>query len=463
VGVISLPAGVFQPYSGVKTSILIMDKALNQKSDSIFFAKVENDGFSLGSQRKPISQNDLPNILDSFRENQTTDLTWKIPRAEVLADKNISLSGKQMHEAATMSSFDMVTLGEMARLQNGFSFKSSNYVGEGNRIIRITNVQKGLIIDDDPKFHPNLEPKDHQKFSLFDRDILVSLTGNVGRVGRLTKNLEPAYLNQRVSKIEVTNPNHLNSDYLYWILNSNIFERDCIENSTGVAQKNLSTKWIEEFSIPLPPLEVQQEIVDELEGYQKIIDGCKQVIENHKPIIDIDPSWEMVELGEITNISTGKLNANAASENGAYPFFTCSKEISKINEYTYDQECILLSGNNAAGNYDVKYYKGKFDAYQRVYIISLNEESKAKVDYQILYYSINQQLNILKNLSVGSLTRYLTLPIVQSIKIPIPQISIQKEIIQKIEEEKKVIEGNKKLIEIYTQKIQDRINKVWGE
>ena len=167
-------------------------------------------------------------------------------------------------------------------------YLSSNYVGEGNRIIRITNVQKGLIIDDDPKFHPNLEPKDHQKFSLFDRDILISLTGNVGRVGRLTKNLEPAYLNQRVSKIEVTNPNHLNSDYLYWILTQISLRGIALRTQQG-RTKNLSTKWIEEYSIPLPPIEVQQQIVDELEGYQKIIDGCRQVVENYKPTIDMDP------------------------------------------------------------------------------------------------------------------------------------------------------------------------------
>ena len=143
------------------------------------------------------------------------------------------------------------------------------------------------------------------------------------------------------------------------------------------------------------------------------------------------------------------------------PFFTCSKEISKINEYAYDQECILLSGNNAAGNYDVKYYKGKFNAYQRVYIISLNNDFKTKVDYQMLYFSINQQLNLLKSLSVGSVTKYLTLPVVKSIKVPLPKIETQKEIVEKLKQEREVIEGNKELIKIYEKKINDKIKELF--
>ena len=220
-------------------------------------------------------------------------------------------------------------------------------------------------------------------------------------------------------------------------------------------------KLLKEVMIPLPPLEIQEQIVKEIEGYQQIIDGCRQVVENYKPVIDIDPNWEITELGQMAILSTGRLNANAAKQNGLYPFFTCSKEISKINEYAYDQECILLSGNNAAGNYDVKYYKGKFNAYQRVYIISLNNDFKTKVDYQMLYFSINQQLNLLKSLSVGSVTKYLTLPVVKSIKVPLPKIETQKEIVEKLKQEREVIEGNKELIKIYEKKINDKIKELF--
>ena len=483
IGVISLPAGVFQPYSGVKTSILILDKELNQKSDSIFFGKVENDGFSLGSQRKPISQNDLPNILGSFRENQTTDLTCKILRSEVLADKNISLMGKQKHEAATLSSFDMAKLGDVTKLENGFAFKSSKYVNEGNRIIRITNVQKGLIIDDDPKFHPKLEPKEHQKFSLFDGDILISLTGNVGRVGRLTKNLEPAYLNQRVSKIEVTNPKHLNSDYLYWVLNSNIFEEACIENSTGVAQKNLSTKWIQEYSIPLPPIEVQQQIVDELEGYQKIIDGCRQVVENYKPIIDIDSSWEMVELGELCSLITKGTTPKTAGfefqEDGIN--FIKVESISSNGEFVRDKlgfvspECHSAFKRSQLEENDILFsIAGTLgrtallskemlpaNTNQALGIIRLKDKKTSRFVLYCLRSEAILQHTLQKKVGVAQFN--LSLKNLNDIRIPLPPKDVQDEMVDSIERTENLISSNMQLIKIYTQKIQDRTSKVWGE
>ena len=79
--------------------------------------------------------------------------------------------------------------------------------------------------------------------------------------------------------------------------------------------------------------------------------------------------WKEYKLGEIASFQTGKLNSNEAVENGLYPFFTCSPITLRINTYAYDQKAILLAGNNAEGNFSIKYYEGKFNAYQRTYII----------------------------------------------------------------------------------------------
>ena len=440
IGVISLPAGVFNPYSGVKTSVLILDKKKSKERDSIFFEEVKNDGFDLGAQRNKIDENDLPELCLKIKEYD--DSIFKVSKIKLLQSGDHSFSSNKYREVDLISSsFDLVNIKDHAEFERGTS-KSKKDLIEG----KIPVVAGGM----QPAFYCNESNRDKNI-------ITVSSSGaNAGFVNFYTQKI----LATDCFTIK-SNPNSLSQDFLFRILKGR--QEDIFKMQTGGAQPHVYARDFDNFIIPLPPLEVQQEIVEELEGYQKIIDGCNQVVENYKPTIDIDPSWEMVELGEITNISTGKLNANAAIENGEHPFFTCSKEISKINEYAYDQECILLSGNNAVVNFDVKYYKGKFNAYQRVYIISLNEESNDKVDYQILYYAINQSLNILKRLSVGSMTRYLTLPVVKSIQIPMPSMDTQKEIVQKIEEERKVIEGNKKLIEIYTQKIQNRINKVWGE
>ena len=162
-------------------------------------------------------------------------------------------------------------LKNICNILNGYAFKSNNYVDDGIRIIRITNVQKGIIEDSDPKFYPNEEEKKIQKYLLNENDLLISLTGNVGRVGLLRKDLLPAALNQRVGCIRVKDKNKLNIRYLFQLLNSNTFENICISNSKGIAQKNLSTEWLKEYEFIIPNMEEQLIIAEKLENIQKII------------------------------------------------------------------------------------------------------------------------------------------------------------------------------------------------
>ena len=110
----------------------------------------------------------------------------------------------------------------------------------------------------------------------------------------------------------------------------------------------------------------------------------------------------MARLGDYVKIRTGKLDANASNENGQYPFFTCSVEPLKIDTYSYDCECVLVAGN---GDLNVKYYNGKFDAYQRTYIITPNEGYN--IDY--IYFSLLIKLELLKKQSAGSQTKFLTM------------------------------------------------------
>ena len=111
-----------------------------------------------------------------------------------------------------------------------------------------------------------------------------------------------------------------------------------------------------------------------------------------------------IKIGELTNIRTGKLDANAASENGQYPFFTCSREPLRISTYSYDCECVLVAGN---GDLNVKYYNGKFDAYQRTYIIEDNGSGKLYMPY--LYYFMDGYVEELRRLSIGGVIKYIKL------------------------------------------------------
>jgi type I restriction enzyme S subunit len=144
----------------------------------------------------------------------------------------------------------------------------------------------------------------------------------------------------------------------------------------------------------------------------------------------VPESWEVVNLGKTVDIKTGKLNSNTAVENGIYPFFTCSQETFAINNYAFDQEAILLSGNNARAIYSVKHYKGKFNAYQRTYIFTILNETE--YDYTFLKYVLTRQLEYLRTISIGSQTRYLTLGMLTTLRIQKPDIEEQRKIAKSI-------------------------------
>jgi len=137
----------------------------------------------------------------------------------------------------------------------------------------------------------------------------------------------------------------------------------------------------------------------------------------------IPEGWEVICLGKLASFQTGKLNSNAAKPNGVYPFFTCSQEIFRTDTYSFDTECVLLAGNNANGVFHIKYFKGKFDAYQRTYVIrSLNQH---QVTNYYLYFAIKAQLEHLKSISTGSATKFLTLTILTNLNIIVSLPDIQ--------------------------------------
>ena len=130
--------------------------------------------------------------------------------------------------------------------------------------------------------------------------------------------------------------------------------------------------------------------------------------------------WKDYSLGDVASFRTGKLNSNAAVENGKYPFFTCSPETLSINDFAFDQEAILLAGNNAEGNFNIKYYRGKFNAYQRTYVISGNKG----VNNKFLYYALSICLKHFKAFSQGTATKFLTAVILKNFRIRIPESAL---------------------------------------
>lgn len=212
---------------------------------------------------------------------------------------------------------ESIILGEICDVLNGYAFKSEKYTTQGYRVIRITNVQKGVIVDDDPKYYSPEDMELLKKYELFENDILVSLTGNVGRVGIVGNSLLPAALNQRVACLRIKNKAVVDYKYLYYYLNTDQIENLCIVNSNGIAQKNLSTLFLNTISILMPSLEKQKKIVQVLDKAQSLINKRKAQIEKLDKFIQSvflemfgDPvenerEWVRVKLHEVAKVKIG--------------------------------------------------------------------------------------------------------------------------------------------------------------
>ena len=165
-----------------------------------------------------------------------------------------------------------------------------------------------------------------------------------------------------------------------------------------------------------------------------------------------------VKLGDLTHIRTGKLDANASSENGQYPFFTCSKEPLRIASYSYDCECVLVAGN---GDLNVKYYDGKFDAYQRTYIIESADKRKLLVKY--LYFFLDIYVEVLRTQSIGGVIKYIKLSNLTDAHIPLPSIERQAEIIECLEKCNTLIDKRQRQIALIEQTVKSRFIELFGD
>ena len=209
---------------------------------------------------------------------------------------------------------ETIRIGDTCEILNGFAFRSENYVESGIRIIRIANVQKGFIEDNTPEYYP-ADSIGLDKYMLREGDLLMSLTGNVGRVAILERQFLPAALNQRVACLRMKT-NRISKRYLYHILNSDFFEQQCILSSKGVAQKNMSTEWLKDYEIPLYSLEQQDKIVTQIDKAGSIIAFHKsqlrildtlikaRFVEMFGDLRNNPNNWPVYHFDEITEIIT---------------------------------------------------------------------------------------------------------------------------------------------------------------
>ncbi|MES1992142.1 MAG: N-6 DNA methylase [Pseudomonadota bacterium] len=488
IAVVSLPAGVFQPYSGVKTSILILDKSLARTSDRIAFFKVQNDGFGLGAQRRAIDKNDLPAAaaaLQAFRHSRASGNPVDfdpsrypgllvVEKSRIAANGDYNLSGERYREGgAKMNIFPLLKIEEVCSTSSGgtpLSGKTEYYEGGTIPWLRSGEVAQGEVFRSE-LFITEEGLKNSSAKIFAPNTVLVAMYGaTAGEVGILRFE---AATNQAVCGI--TPDERLRPDFLYLILKCN--KPALIRLAGGGAQPNISQKIIRDFQIPLPPLEVQKEIVAEIEGYQKVINGARAVLDNYRPHIPIRPDWPMVEVGELAAPEYG-YTASAADEGDVRfiritdiaPDGTLSKEGAKYVLLTEEARSSLLAhGDILVARTGATYgktmlFSEDYPAVFASYLIRLRfaPERVLPAYYWVFAQSDNYWTQA-KSLMTGGGQPQFNGTALKQLKVPLPPLATQQAIVAEIEAEQALVNANRELITRFEKKIQATLARVWGE
>ena len=240
-----------------------------------------------------------------------------VPKEKIAANGDYNLSGERYREGSvSRSTFPSVELGEICELVRGVVFAKEDEVSEGGaKVLRANNINKDrseLDLADVKQVSPKVGFSDEKK--LKKDDIFICLaSGSKDHIGKvaLIKEDTDFYFGGFMGVIRVKT-DRLHAGYLLQQLTTGHFNNFLREQIAGANINNLSAGLLYRFEIPLPPLEVQKEIVAEIEGYQKVIDGARAVLDNYRPHIPIHPDWPIVELGRICSFKNG-LNFNKAS------------------------------------------------------------------------------------------------------------------------------------------------------
>tara|TARA_B100000989_G_C19520212_1_gene463786 strand:- start:230 stop:2635 length:2406 start_codon:yes stop_codon:yes gene_type:complete len=462
VGVVSLPSGVFQPYSGVKTSILILDKQLNKKLENIFFAKVENDGFSLGSQRKPINHNDLPSIIKKFKELSNSleqkEIENFILKKDLLNSSDVGLIYSRYKKIdRSNSATRFIAIGEVCNIINGSTPNKKNTTyWEGGNVPWFTIEdlrEQGYLINDTKQKVTKLALKETSLKVLPPKSTLLCCTASVGATA--FNNISVS-TNQQFNGLVIKEEykSKILPEFLFWV--STNLKDELIRNSGSTSFNYVSVAKVKEIEIPLPSLKEQRNIVNDLEEYKKIINGCEQVVNNYKPSIDIDPSWEMVELKKLIKLSSGQGLTKKDFKNGEFEVF---------------------GGNGIAGNHDNYFIEDKTIVIGRVGAycgsIHLTSEKCWITDNGLYVKEILQPMNleylalILRKLNLNQYAKVGGQPSISQgeilrLSIPMPELSIQNEMASQSNHIQKLVNQNNELIKLYSQKSENKINQIWG-
>ena len=500
VAVISLPGGVFQPYSGVKTSILILDKVLAPKTDYVAFFKVDNDGYDLGSQRRPVGKDDLPAVADEINEylrrlRAGASLDDFDPQTGLLADRDwiaddgyYNLSGERYRERELKTgAFPLVPMGSVC----------------------VINPRKSQLADRDPALAVSFVPMadlngNQMAFQPRQQRVLSAVSGSYTYFGDndvILAKVTPCFENGKAgiargllngvgfgsSEFYVLRcSDQVLPEWIYCCVTHPNFRDSGIAQMTGTGGlQRVPRDFVHGFEIPLPPLEVQRELVGEIDGYQRVVDGARAVIDNWRPRIDVDPDWPVAGIADLV--------ANVPHSFKAGPFGSSLKKDCYVpaGYKVYGQEQVIR-GDATFGDYYIDQAKyrelesckvGAGDVlislvgtYGKTMIVPDEHEPgiinprlvKITLDRQKMVpeflahlFTQDQTVSQMDSVSHGGTMNILSMQTLKRVRVPVPPVKTQKAIVAEIETEQALVSANRELVERMEQRIQDAIRRVW--
>jgi len=457
LAVVSLPAGVFNPYAGVKTSILLFDNGLAKKTKDILFLKIQNDGFDLGAQRRKIDKNDLPQALEIIKEYKTA----------LKENKKFKLNETQ-NKIAHLVAKDKIAESDDYNLSGDRYIETINFANQKWPLVELkdvcvvdwgnTELTKKSYIENGEYLGVSAAGCDG-RMKHFEHEVgtvvLSAIGANCGRV---------FYPNENFTAIKNTitftpEKKKLYPKFLFYILRDNTFPR------RGGGQPFMTKGDVKKYKIPLPPLEVQKEIVEQIEVKQKAIDAAKAVIEDLererryfgqeiRKIKDV----EWVELGEVLEYEQPvRYIVKSVNYSDEYrtPVLTAGQTF--ILGYTNENDgifpaeklpVIIFDDFTTATKFVDFVFKVKSSA------MKILHTKRKKADTKFLFYAMQDikfNHNTHKRYWISEYSK---------IKIPLPPLEVQKQLVAEMEEQEKIIEANKKLIGIMEQKIAKVLSEI---
>ncbi len=494
--VVSLPSGVFQPYSGVKTSILLIDDVVAKTQDQILFIKVSNDGFELGAKKRVIESNDLPHALealDRFRHGRVleSDISLLVKKSEIASDGDYNLSADRYKVDVIfgMSRWPVVSLGELEdqghiEFLRGQNLAKSEIEPEGKNLC----IHYGELYSIYGPVVKSIASKTNSSGRITSKagDVLVPATQTADALGMaIASSIEVSdvIIGGDINVVRTENKKLLGC-YLAYAITFGPLKKTLAGYAKGVNILHLSNKDLRLLSIPLPPLEFQADLVRNLEEISTIASAARTVIENWKPRFEISSDWPIVELGKLCSIGSSKRVFESEWKSSGVPFYRAREIVRLAKEGSVENE--LFISEEMYAEYSEKYGYPKVGDLMVTgvgtlgitYLVKKNDrfyfkdgnilwfsnfDERVRSEYLYYLFATDYIKRQIQATSEGGTVGTYTITNAKATKIPLPNLEEQDCIIARIQKEEKMIKdlmNFKKQTEEQSSKL---ISSVWGQ